>query len=134
VNSITHDRFGKKWSNLDDKTVKAINRSIDNPTHISNRVQKEATKNNKTITGYNNPFDILNLGRHSGHRQQGHDIVSSMYTGFMIAGVEGARVGLVHYLMDGLSDNIKNQYGGRRGHGARFRDLWEAGLNYNAID
>ena len=129
MNSRTHDIWAKKWSNLDVSTVKSINRAIDNPTRISNRVQREATKRNKSVTGYNNPFDILQLGRHSGHRQQGHDVLSSMWTGFSIGGIDGARVGLIHYMLDGLSDHWKKQFGGARG-----RDLVEAALNYNSYE
>lgn len=127
MNSRTHDYWGKKWSGLSAQKVKEINRAIDNPTRIPARVQRQVQQ--KSVTGYNNPFDILNLGRHSGHRQVGHDVLTSMYTGFTIGGVEGARAGMIHYLLDGLSDQWKHKFGGAKG-----RDLIEAVMNYNSID
>jgi hypothetical protein len=127
VNSRTHDYWGKRWTGLNPQQVKDINRAIDSPTRISARVQRQSMQ--KSTSGYNNPFDILKLGRHSGHRQVNHDVLSSMWTGFSIAGIDGARAGLVHYMLDGLSDNWKKQFGGAKG-----RDLIEAVLNYNTID
>jgi hypothetical protein len=127
VNSRTHDLWAKKWTGLAPQKIKDINRAIDNPTRISARVQRQTQQ--KSTTGYNNPFDILQLGRHSGHRQVNHDVLNSMYTGFAIAGVDGARAGLVHYMLDGLSDQWKQKFGGAKG-----RDLIEAVMNYNAIE
>jgi hypothetical protein len=127
VNSRTHDLWAKKWTNLPTQKVKEINRAIDNPTRISARVQRASLQ--KSTTGYNNPFDILQLGRHSGHRQVNHDVLTSMYTGFTIAGMDGARAGMVHYLLDGLSDTWKKQFGGAKG-----RDLIEAVMNFNAYE
>jgi len=128
MNSRTHDLWAKKWcQDLDSKRIKQINRTIDNPTQISKGVQR--TYAHKTTTGYYNPFDILQLGRHSGHRQANHDLLSSMYVGFQIGGMPGARAGLVHYMLDGLSDTWKKQFGGAKG-----RDLIEAVMNYNAYE
>lgn len=81
----------------------------------------------KTTTGYRSAFDILDLGRHSGHRQVGHDILSAMYTGFTIGGVEGAKAGLLHVYLDSLSDRWKKMMGSASG-----RDMLEAAMLYNA--
>jgi hypothetical protein len=36
------------------------------------------------------------------------------------------RAGVLHYLIDGISDDIKKKYG------TRYRDLWQAAYTYSA--
>jgi hypothetical protein len=113
------------WNpDLSKQKVRDINRALDSPRNISARLRNEISQN--SITGSYNPLDILDLGRHAAHRKYSHDVLHAMYTGNIIGGLPGMRAALTHILIDKLSDNLKFKYG------TRFRDLWEASLNYNA--
>lgn len=98
--------------------IRDINRALDSPRNISNRLRKEISK--KAVTGAYNPLDILDLGRHSGHRRYSHDVLHAVYTGNMIGGFPGIKAAITHILLDKLSDNLKFWYG------TRYRDVVEA--------
>jgi hypothetical protein len=127
MQSYTHNRIGYACNpDLSKQQVRDINRALDSPRNILARLRNEISQN--SITGSYNPLDILDLGRHAGHRRYSHDVLHAMYIGNIIGGLPGMRAALTHILLDKLSDNLKFLYG------RSFRDLLEAAWNYNAYN
>ena len=126
MNRITHDRIAKSLvPNLSRKTISKINSHIDNPLPIHYAIQNSYSTNTKK-GGYNNPYDVLELGKKSYHRRTNHDFLSAGLAGYMASGsVDGIRAAMIHTMLDKMSDTVRDRFG------AKYRNLWEAWADYN---
>ena len=128
MDTRTHNLIAKRLLyNVPEHLIEDINYAIDNPDRgdilLANRFTSPQMR---ASSFYYNPYDPLELGKRSSHRRVNHDLISSAYTGYRIAGPDGMRAGVLHYLIDGMSDDVKKRYG------ARYRDLWQAAYAYSA--
>lgn len=54
--------------------------------------------------------DVLKLGK--GHRRMKHDAYSAAMIGMHVAGLEGMQAALYHTMLDSMSNQMKQTYGG----------------------
>ena len=110
------------------KVIDDINGIIDNPnqqsiafSHVFERYEADpATGKTRMI----NPFDYYNLGKTATHRRVNHDVLSATAMSFLAHGIEGAKLGNLHCLVDVLGEQIKKE------QGVTGRDLFEAHMNH----
>ena len=121
MDTRAHNRIaGSLLPHISKRTIEDVNHALDNPSMPHFYFQNSYSR--QLGSGYSNPYDAMGLAH--GHRQVNHDPVSASYAGYMAGGYEGARVAMVHLMLDKYSDNLKERYG------ARGRDLINAFLNY----
>jgi len=98
------------------KTIRAVNHGIDNPSNMMISFNKMfQTSKNYRIKGLNT----------FGHRQYNHDMLSSVMTGFMTGGLDGAMAAYAHVLAD-LSRDV-----GAKRVGYTGMDLMEAAFMHS---
>lgn len=129
MNHRSHRNLAKLLSpNSSWKMIDGVNSIIDNPNqqsvafnHIFQRYEPDSKSGKMGIV---NPFDYYDLGKTAPHRRVNHDVLSATAMSYLGYGIEGAKLGNLHCLVDVLGEQIKKE------QGVTGRDLFEAHMNH----
>ena len=110
------------------KIIDDVNSIIDNPNQQSvafnqvfERYEPDPWTGQVKVT---NPYDFYGLSKTATHRRVNHDVLSATAMSFLAHGIEGAKLGNLHCMVDMLGEQIKKE------HGVTGRDLFEAHMNH----
>ena len=106
----SHKKLAKKLApKVDVSDIDRINAAIDNPSSAI----RESDARLPTMPGADN----------RGHRRKGHDLFTATIIGFVVAGVAGIAVALIHLFADAARDQVRERAG------TGVADMMEGGVN-----